>query len=802
MQVSTQEDYITHAVVGQQESISMGMSEDAALMHILSSSLYTYTKLAAVREVICNGWDGHILSGITDTPLCITIADNKFSVKDFGPGIPHEKIGAIYGTYGNSTKRTDSAQTGGFGLGSKAPFAYTDNFEVISCNNGTKTIYRVSKATMENGGKPSINKIVSIPTEETGITVSYALLNDGDNDYFRELAKEVLLLGGMRATINGDLYEDFLPLHTSPTGYIISSLQGTLLSRINIRYGNVVYPVPLNVGFTDEWYFVRDVMNSLWDSANIIFMAQPDTITIAPNRESLIFTNGTVETIKNLLSQFTPTSIKNIGNSVEQQLRYLKKKTIHQEPPATNSSEILQRTSIAPSLLATETFKGIGTFAFTLKKAKINHEIGRRLDLSQEESTRLKLAFAIKNKSLPDLPLAKAVLKSIKNGENYFRNSNIITIFHKHVTYPLYSAIADNPTLSKEKLSISHSSRHWTNTKLGKLKEIHQFFNNLRLAFLDKRALVCSSQRQASLFIDSLRGGEGSGWIVYIAGKKQENINKAVSVLSSLGYTVNTQIAEKVVRDKASDHPDYVAPIKKPTIKREGYLSLKQSYCPRTENYLLSTARNSKEPATLSDPVAYVILHNKAHYSGGRWIENYSNTLSSYILKELGDKVAVVTATQATTLTKKGIPSVSAYIDTYVDDTLSQAKDFPRYVAFYAQRKERKYRYCNTAEIINAISTHGVLMDSLGIRFSLTPQTAMLVAFIEERPSTAFPKTRERMDKIKPSPAYPALVKKIQESPWLPFINENKLIASLQGLAPTDTDASKIPYAIVRNLLA
>jgi hypothetical protein len=136
MQVSQMSDAVTHAVLGKQSSVEMGVSDSAALMHIFSTTLYTYPKLATVREIICNGWDGHITAGCTDIPLQITITDEHIVIRDFGPGIPHEKIGPIYGVFGNSTKREDGTVTGGFGLGSKAPFSYTDNFEVVSYYGG------------------------------------------------------------------------------------------------------------------------------------------------------------------------------------------------------------------------------------------------------------------------------------------------------------------------------------------------------------------------------------------------------------------------------------------------------------------------------------------------------------------------------------------------------------------------------------------------------------------------------------------------------------------------------------------
>ena len=226
MQVAMLSDAITHAVIGKQASIEMGVSDSAALMHIFSTTLYTYPRLATVREIICNGWDGHIITNRTDTPLQITLKDDLLSIRDFGPGIHHDKIGQIYGVFGNSTKRDDSTQTGGFGLGSKAPFSYVDNFEVISHHEGVKTVYRISKSSMEAGGKPSIDTIVSVPTTETGLQVKVNIQSHHMGE-FRRLVHEVLTLGEIKASVNGEEPVEGLPLEHSPTGYLINSFSGT-----------------------------------------------------------------------------------------------------------------------------------------------------------------------------------------------------------------------------------------------------------------------------------------------------------------------------------------------------------------------------------------------------------------------------------------------------------------------------------------------------------------------------------------------------------------------------------------------
>ena len=175
MLVAHQDDHITHAVIGGKQQINFGISDDPAFFQILSSALYKDPMLAMVRETICNAWDAHIDSGRTDRPISVTLDDDYLIIRDYGNGIPDALIGPIYAIYGASTKKNDGRQTGGFGLGCKSPFAYTDHFEVTSHHAGVRTIYNMSKSSAAVQGKPSIVPIASFPTTESGITVKIPL---------------------------------------------------------------------------------------------------------------------------------------------------------------------------------------------------------------------------------------------------------------------------------------------------------------------------------------------------------------------------------------------------------------------------------------------------------------------------------------------------------------------------------------------------------------------------------------------------------------------------------------------------
>lgn len=170
MQVSTDNSTIGCAIVGGQKPIDFKISNSPEFFNILSKSLYSNPKLAVIHEILCNAWDAQIESG-TDKVVDITVINDSISIRDYGKGIPKEKMGEIYGIYGGSTKQNQDNQTGGFGLGCKAPFALVDNFEVTSYNNGVKTIYQLNKASVSTDGKPAIIPILSHPTDESGLEV-------------------------------------------------------------------------------------------------------------------------------------------------------------------------------------------------------------------------------------------------------------------------------------------------------------------------------------------------------------------------------------------------------------------------------------------------------------------------------------------------------------------------------------------------------------------------------------------------------------------------------------------------------
>ena len=108
----------------------------------LSNTLYSDKLLAIVRELVSNAIDASI-NAKTEKPVLVhyeTINnEDYFFVQDFGTGITLDSFFNIYSNYMNSDKTSDVNANGGFGIGGKTPFIYTDNFYIDTTDPETNT---------------------------------------------------------------------------------------------------------------------------------------------------------------------------------------------------------------------------------------------------------------------------------------------------------------------------------------------------------------------------------------------------------------------------------------------------------------------------------------------------------------------------------------------------------------------------------------------------------------------------------------------------------------------------------------
>lgn len=303
MQVSQIASLDTHVVLGGESARAFSISDAPEFFTVLSDTLYQHKKLAVVREVICNAYDAHIVTGKTDVPVQVTLTDKNLEIRDFGLGIPDDKIAPIYCVYGASTKAADGKQTGGFGLGSKAPFAYSDHFTVTSCHNGEKTVYAISRGGAETGGRPEVRAVVRMKTDETGLSVSIPL-QENDRNQFEILIRRVTQLGGMNVSLNGVDIPKIEYDRPGNAGFVLIPSYSDIMRNLDnyrttvfVRYGTVVYPVDAGRGDSELDEVLRSIGFVLGSNRAIIVQAPEHSIGVTPSRESLSYTKKTMQTL-------------------------------------------------------------------------------------------------------------------------------------------------------------------------------------------------------------------------------------------------------------------------------------------------------------------------------------------------------------------------------------------------------------------------------------------------------------------------------------------------------------------------
>jgi hypothetical protein len=264
---------------------------------ILSSNLYQNKTLAVIREITCNAVDAHTLVGAPISAIKVhlpTYTNPVFFVRDWGPGLSHEDVLSLYTTYFRSTKDQDNTQIGGFGLGSKSPFAITSQFTVTSWHAGEKRTYVCYK----QDGLPRVNHV---STEgcgtDTGIEVRVPLTREsGSFDDWYQQAGRLFRWWPTKPSCNIDLsawnftdataaFESEHQVDGGPAWTVREDLQqGTVVM------GNVPYRLDFN-SLPDLLPAVRKVMGTVW----LAIRVPMGSVAISPSREALSYDPATIK---------------------------------------------------------------------------------------------------------------------------------------------------------------------------------------------------------------------------------------------------------------------------------------------------------------------------------------------------------------------------------------------------------------------------------------------------------------------------------------------------------------------------
>lgn len=226
---------------------------------------------------------------ILDDPAYVILTDNKIVFQDYGVGISKYRMDNIMSKFLASTKEKDPNAIGHFGLGSKAPFAYTNQYTIESVYNGVKRTWLFLKdqtkfdysllleeEVLDRNQTRVIIPITDATSWLTEIKTTLACFrgvifqHDLTNYYSKSKAREV---------------ENFLsqPLVETDSFFYKKDINNC------IALDQVLYPLP------------NEIISTVFPF--ILKFGLDEGLTPVPSRESIIINETSIATIKKRLNE-------------------------------------------------------------------------------------------------------------------------------------------------------------------------------------------------------------------------------------------------------------------------------------------------------------------------------------------------------------------------------------------------------------------------------------------------------------------------------------------------------------------
>lgn len=283
---------------GIKKKYQYGIKDPVIVMQTLAG-LYSNIQRIIVQEYISNARDAHREVGREDVPVVVTLPmdlDPNLKIRDFGPGLTEERVGEVFCWFGESTKRVDNSQTGGFGIGAKCAFAYTESFMVETYVDGEMRRYVALKDDGETG-LPSFNQMGdTVKTNEKNGTCIIIPITEWDFNNIRTWLKRTCQYWDVKPTVTNDT------MNWDDNEVVMSGDGWDLITTENDKYYGlrgspkvILDGIPYDVsgdiyGNLESEY--RHVLN-----LNVLLYFKTGEVLPAVNRESLKVTDKVKETV-------------------------------------------------------------------------------------------------------------------------------------------------------------------------------------------------------------------------------------------------------------------------------------------------------------------------------------------------------------------------------------------------------------------------------------------------------------------------------------------------------------------------
>lgn len=287
----------------QGESKSFGIGDASVVIEILRNRLYENKIQTLVQEYICNARDAmrEVGKGNKFKVTRPTQLSPTFKVRDFGPGITPDRMEKIFILYGASTKRGTNNQTGGFGIGAKSAWSYTDSFTVVTIVDGTRWTYVCHTGTNNQG---SLDLVSTDKTDEPNGTEIQVGVKREDLNEFRHAIWRCIFFWSERPDLNDNELPAYVP------GFMVSPNIETVNDRaipdfLGFGYNDSVMavidgvPYPIRGKLLDKARQLHDFVNKDLKQAAILHFGN-GIVEVSASRESIADSDMSVKALNRM----------------------------------------------------------------------------------------------------------------------------------------------------------------------------------------------------------------------------------------------------------------------------------------------------------------------------------------------------------------------------------------------------------------------------------------------------------------------------------------------------------------------
>lgn len=305
------------------------IGDPSKLFEILRSKMYSDPITSICREITCNARDAHREVNTPELPIQIILPHNDdryLRIRDFGPGISPDRMQNIYLKYTNTSKENTN-QTGGFGLGAKTPFSYSDTFSVVTCVDGIKYHYI---NYIDDSGIGASFLLDQHPTKESNGTEIVIPILKKDNESFKNSLQEVCKFWSVKPEVIYDnkIIKSFFD--EVSTGIAFPEFKGNnwIFVRNNFiktkHYSYTDKNIEIIMLIDEIPYFLDKSKVNISFLSNInatcIVTIPKNKVTLSSTRESLYYDSSTIDYLQEVIDEIASEALTFVHNKISKAL--------------------------------------------------------------------------------------------------------------------------------------------------------------------------------------------------------------------------------------------------------------------------------------------------------------------------------------------------------------------------------------------------------------------------------------------------------------------------------------------------